>query len=51
LKQILAGVFEQSGIALTPNDLVVDAACFLASSDFTHESSITVPNRKLSYRG
>jgi hypothetical protein len=51
LKQILAGVFKQSRIALTANDLVVNAARFFASSDFTDESSIAVPDRKLSYRG
>src|ERR1044072_9192783 len=49
LKQILAGVLEQSGIALAPYNLVVNAARFFAGPDFTDEPSITVPNRKLSY--
>ena len=51
LKQILAGIFKQTGVALTPDNLVVNAASFFASPDFTDESPVTVPDRKLSYRG
>jgi hypothetical protein len=44
LKQILAGVFEETGIALPADDLVVDPARFFARPDFTDEATIAVPD-------
>ena len=50
LEKILAGIFQQSRIALPADDLVVDASRLFACPDFAHEPSIAVPDRKLSYR-
>src|SRR5262245_17767734 len=46
LKEILACVFQQPGIALPAHNLIVDAARFFARSDFADEPSIAVPNGK-----
>src|SRR5687768_1859680 len=49
LKQIFPGVFQQTRVALAPDDLVVDAPGFLPGTDFANQSPVAFPNRKLGY--
>src|SRR5690348_10773474 len=49
LEQVFAGIFEQARIALPAHDVVVDSTRFFARSDLAYESSIAVPDCKLSH--
>src|SRR5687768_13935905 len=44
LKEVLAGVFEQAGVALAPDNFVVNAPRFLATSHLADEPLVPFPN-------
>ncbi len=47
LKKIFAGVFQQSGISLSSDNLIVDTSSFFARPNLTHQAPVAVPDSKL----
>jgi hypothetical protein len=47
LKKVLPGIFEQTGVSLTPDDLVIDVPRLFARTHFSDQTAVTVPEREL----
>ena len=47
MKKILAGVLQETGVALAAHDLVVDAPRLFARADFADEPAVAVPDGEL----
>src|SRR5688572_5589785 len=50
LEQVLARILEKSRIALAPDDLIIDPACFFARPNFADQLLSVLPDRKLDDR-